>query len=544
MCLFPRIKFHPYCAHYLSTADEIYCLGVSTTAHDLVAKGIPFILECIKDSNGNITKEAILHCIDSTFCLCHGKRHPLLIQLRCGRCIECSNQYRKDIVSRCIIEAAHSPHVFFYTLTYDDDHVPFDGLHKEHISQSFKRFREQFSRYILNGRRLDFTQIYVGEYGTDIRYSKRPHYHGLLFIHDKLSDSEIESLFDFFRPRSIPDSFSDYYRERFPISSFYSSDSHSGLSHWWPYGIKFDLQAPTKGVVPLAKYVSKYITKQFIPADLKTRIYDESVHYPCPPVDSLKLRYNPISVDSVGNIIRYRVDESDCRECHRNPCFVQLPKRIGLACAYIDEYKDTILKGDLITMYVNVYGKLHRIKIPNIYIKKLFPSISDICPCISFYYKLFDVSLRQLESRYNRIDKLTQNSLFTLDPDCPYVNIVSFLKPNIEFLRSQCDMRSFYNNLSVDSKHQSLLYFLESLNNSLSLRELYEFVQCLFVKHISKSPLYDEFSSLISSKLDFYSKLRLPNFSYEKLCEIELIKSKYEFYSARTASYSPFDQFR
>lgn len=60
----------------------------------------------------------------------------------------------------------------FVTLTYDDDHLPFDGsIHRSELQDFFKRVR-----LCLEGRKIRYYA--VGEYGS---IGQRPHYHALIF---------------------------------------------------------------------------------------------------------------------------------------------------------------------------------------------------------------------------------------------------------------------------------------------------------------------------------------------------------------------------
>ena len=63
----------------------------------------------------------------------------------------------------------------FITLTYDEDHLPWDGsLNKKHFQDFMKRLRWHNS-----GKSIRYFQC--GEYGENFQ---RPHYHALLFNHD------------------------------------------------------------------------------------------------------------------------------------------------------------------------------------------------------------------------------------------------------------------------------------------------------------------------------------------------------------------------
>lgn len=122
----------------------------------------------------------------------------------CGHCNECIKNRQNEYVIRTIEEAAKLGHVWFFTLTYNDDHVPttfdLDGeiveedpetgevffapeaklltLRNEDITSWKKRVRARLNkRRKSEGReRLKFSFLICGEYGPK---THRPHYHGL-----------------------------------------------------------------------------------------------------------------------------------------------------------------------------------------------------------------------------------------------------------------------------------------------------------------------------------------------------------------------------
>lgn len=549
MCLNPKLSYHPYHIVHSNMAKDFYVLGVKSTRQDFYDTSISDFINSARLSCGRIDSILLQQVVDSTFCVdSNGHKLPLLLILPCRRCIECSRDYRNDIVSRCLIEAAHCNHVFFYTLTYDDDHVPTEGLVKRHVSSAFKLFREHFSRYVLNGRRLDFTQVYVGEYGSDPRYSMRPHYHGIIFVRDHLSDSELESFFDFFRPRSNPRNITHIVngrRELLEISSFYSDESHQFLQHWWPYGVLFDLQAPKKNVVALAKYVCKYITKQFFTPNDKQIEAFERIDYPTQTIytDFDSQFRNPFTIDSSGNIKRFQLDGSTPREGHRNPCFVQLPKREGLAARYIDEYSDYILHSNSPCIQVNVHGVLQRFKVPQSYIRKLFPSLGDICPNISFYYKLFQSLVRKLTVLVDRIVKLSDED-FILNDVQSSSRISQYLRPQLEIFNDFLSKRTIYNSFALSRVRNCVLSFMESFADSLDISKLFDWCLEIFRKHIIFAPESLVVEQIISQKRLYYDSLQVPDLSYSQRESISYARNSYDLYSTNLISYSVYDSIR
>lgn len=328
MCTSPRLIFNPQCSHLLSIADKVFVGGASYSP-SLIASFCRFPpYDFLRASlfYDEFTPEVILDLKRSSFIEVDGNRFPLFVALSCGRCAECRVAYRKQIEYRALIEASRSGTVVFYTLTYDDEHLPVHGLEKSHVSSAFKRLRTHISRYL--GFSVTFSNLYVGEYGNNPSKSLRPHYHGLLFIKETLTPRQQLLLRDMFLPVGM--------------SKFY--DSHRRLKHWWPYGRIFDFQR-ARVVKATVRYCCKYITKQYL-----------------------------FNSDDRFAILKERDN------AHWNPPFVQLPKRIGLGCAYLSDFRDNILNSDDMTITVNVHGQLTRIGIPRIFIQKMFPNNGTICP--------------------------------------------------------------------------------------------------------------------------------------------------------------------
>lgn len=112
----------------------------------------------------------------------------------CGVCPTCRLEQSKEWAMRCMMEAGDWENNWFITLTYDDEHKPYDEqrtskkgityeddgtwngyLEKKDFSGFMKRLREKWSReYDHEGIRF----FACGEYGGK---TKRPHYHAIIF---------------------------------------------------------------------------------------------------------------------------------------------------------------------------------------------------------------------------------------------------------------------------------------------------------------------------------------------------------------------------
>lgn len=103
----------------------------------------------------------------------------------CGKCIECLKDRQNSWKIRLTEEARVHKYVYFFTLTYRDETVPFtildDGTRVNHVSKIdiqlwIKRHRIKFER--LFNREIDFKYFICSEYGPN---TGRPHYHGIFF---------------------------------------------------------------------------------------------------------------------------------------------------------------------------------------------------------------------------------------------------------------------------------------------------------------------------------------------------------------------------
>ena len=116
-------------------------------------------------------------------------------QVPCGKCIGCKESYRKEWATRLVLESQRWKDNYFVTLTYDDEHLPWDDtfinqetgeiyeddgtwngyLVPDHMTKFLKRLRRNLE-YDQNFQGVRY--FYCGEYGTTY---KRPHYHIILF---------------------------------------------------------------------------------------------------------------------------------------------------------------------------------------------------------------------------------------------------------------------------------------------------------------------------------------------------------------------------
>lgn len=111
----------------------------------------------------------------------------------CGRCYECLQNRSSQWIQRLLLEREAWQNTYFFTLTYDDVHLPRnkDGRGtvakqdvKTFIAGLRQRFQQGFFHFMDRKFSLPpcrFRYYITSEYGSEI-YTFRPHYHGVLFI--------------------------------------------------------------------------------------------------------------------------------------------------------------------------------------------------------------------------------------------------------------------------------------------------------------------------------------------------------------------------
>lgn len=96
----------------------------------------------------------------------------MALQVPCGKCVGCAADKAREWSIRCYHESQLHDLNSFITLTYDDEHLPSDGLiSKKHLQDFFKRLRHD----------CIFRYFACAEYGD---LSRRPHYHAVIFGQD------------------------------------------------------------------------------------------------------------------------------------------------------------------------------------------------------------------------------------------------------------------------------------------------------------------------------------------------------------------------
>lgn len=101
-----------------------------------------------------------------------GTNSPVL-EVDCGKCLNCRINKTREWTMRLLHEAQIAQNAIFITLTYDDAHLPTEGVRKQDVQDFISDLRK------ICGPGLRY---FIGsEYGEDPEHTRRPHYHGFLF---------------------------------------------------------------------------------------------------------------------------------------------------------------------------------------------------------------------------------------------------------------------------------------------------------------------------------------------------------------------------
>lgn len=128
--------------------------------------------------------------LDKYFIPCSDDSLPIYLAVPCGHCSLCRARYVNELSARCRCETFASPYKpLFITLTYDNAHLPSDGVSLDDCQRFLKRLRINLSRTF--GHNISLRYVLASEYGHN---THRPHYHLILWNmpYFKVDDSNIQ----------------------------------------------------------------------------------------------------------------------------------------------------------------------------------------------------------------------------------------------------------------------------------------------------------------------------------------------------------------
>lgn len=185
---------------------------------------------------------------------------PLFLTVPCGKCFACRQRQRNDWFVRCYYQwQTNGWHSFFYTLTFNEEHLPYScgiPVFSKRLVQLFlKRLRHYLKAY---GIKLKY--MITSEFG-ELR--QRPHHHAIFFV-DKFINAFI----------------------------FYKLVEKAWTYGFVKYGDNFGIVNSVNGI----KYVTKYITKDMAFSDkyihrLRSAVYlryERLFQYMCSRCEELK----------------------------------------------------------------------------------------------------------------------------------------------------------------------------------------------------------------------------------------------------------------
>lgn len=105
--------------------------------------------------------------------------HGEMVRVPCGRCPECLNAKRTAWAYRIQKEMlSHQAPTFFFTITYDDDHIPLKNGIPTVSKPSVQKFLKRLRKSLWTDFQVRLRYFIAAEYGPT---TDRPHYHGFLF---------------------------------------------------------------------------------------------------------------------------------------------------------------------------------------------------------------------------------------------------------------------------------------------------------------------------------------------------------------------------
>lgn len=317
-------------------------------------------------------------------------RERLLVPVKCGYCFECQrekhNEWYYRIYHEWLDTFKNSGYVFFDTLTYANEYLPhindfipldndalpnwscFSRPHlRSFLTTLHSSITRKFSPLVAAGVR----HFIAAEYGTDDRYTHRPHYHCLFFVTSdiKVDDLKAEINNAWYRGRT------DSVRKFGDKANYFTSHSSSELnrrkvSHYVAKYVQksslFQARISERIVASLDDYVSRFSTVPII----KTKYNIDNTHDYFPSLTAVEYD-SYIDTDIVSSIVRSEHYKDYRRKLKRTvDQFHIQSKGFGLSALDSVNVDDLIEKGYLTmpdSLQVN-----RKIALPKYYERKLF----------------------------------------------------------------------------------------------------------------------------------------------------------------------------
>ena len=356
----------------------------------------------------DLKRKRVYELVKNSYLVVDGKHINIYFACKCNKCKDCLFEKQTEIANRCLFELQDNPYMYFFTLTYDDEHLPSNGyLCKDDVSAALKRFRSniEYSFESENGVESYYTKkgsptrhpyqvklsknylfrcVYVGEYGKD---TYRPHYHGVMFMPCRLERKDFYNFANLFRSS-------------------------------WKKGQIFDFQICEKPVA-CCKYITKYLSKQL---------------------------YNKFNPD----------DDSFVKP------FIQTPRQCGLGSLCVNRYRDTILRsaGRIYLTFLNYqrdsdtyFKTTSQATVPKFLVDKIFPSVSRSAPKASDCVRQLDAIKTYehfIKSYFGDTDDIFRYPLDMVEDVSATLNKFGWLQSCMRKPKLKIEFRSRYRNGVID----------------------------------------------------------------------------------------------
>lgn len=369
----------------------------------------------------------------------NGERQPIFMAVCCGKCPICKDKKAREWSTRAMCESQTSMSVpYFFTLTYNNNTLPRNGVRKGAMQRFMKRLRINVERYC--GFKTNIRYFICAEYGSK---TKRPHYHGIIWNLPPLQERHVDDLIDkswsFATSKNYYDSISDE-KDMYghPVYKYICYEKKKPQ-----YRIKFGYTHTSQCTEGRVRYAMKYMRKE---SDI------------------------PSYVDTSTGEIKYQ-----------NPIFYLASRRGGLGSSWIESKLEEYRKNPslLDVKLTDVWsGEQYTGTMPQFFKNKICPTNSLLIKkSIRDTYKLWNYTLNKFHSAIN-YHYSPNPKILEKYPSLP------FHKADIPFDKfdnSQCDEFTVYENQ---------MQYSRSLNNYLILLEdellAYEYDVGLAIS----SPLY------------------------------------------------------
>lgn len=177
LCEHPAIIFNPYLKAIMLNNGNYTFRGRyhELSASECAYMNYEFPYGRFGTRNNNITHDDLESCYITDYS--SGELIPMYYEVPCGKCTLCRDKSAREWSTRAMCESQTSNgYPLFVTLTYNNHHLPEQGVVKEHAQNFMKRLRINLNRYL--GRKVNLRMFLCAEYGSK---HKRPHYHALIW---------------------------------------------------------------------------------------------------------------------------------------------------------------------------------------------------------------------------------------------------------------------------------------------------------------------------------------------------------------------------